>query len=325
MPTEQLNITVADRFKLLNYLGGGGYGEVFLAQDLQTKTTVALKLEHLSTRDTLEQEHTIYTAIKGPGIPKVYFYHPAIDDYRLLAIELLGPTLEDLFNYCHREFSLKTVLMIADQLLRRMQHIHAAGYIHQDIKPENLLMGRGRKGHTLYISDFGLARKKFVSRRNVKWYRGKLEKDVVGTVFYASRAAHSRHYQTYRDDMECVGYTLVEFLKGELPWDYLGHSKHRPIGEAKSRITAQELCRGLPVEFEWYFHHVNGLRYNELPDYELLRGWFRKLFARRRYEWDNVFDWTEKRFYELRAEHEGKEEEEEEEEKDDEDDDDYVD
>ncbi|PYI29524.1 double-time [Aspergillus indologenus CBS 114.80] len=324
MPTEQLNITVANRFKLLRYLGGGGYGEVFL--DLHTKTTVALKLEPLSTRDTLEQEHTIYTAIKGPGIPKVYFYHPSIDDYRLLAIELLGPTLEDLFNYCHRQFTLKTVLMIADQLLLRMQHIHAAGYIHQDIKPENLLMGRGRKGNTLYINDFGLAKKKFVSRRNVKCYRGKLEKDVVGTVVYASRAAHSRHYQTYRDDMECVGYTLVEFLQGELPWEYLGHSKHRPIGEAKSRITVQELCRGLPEEFEWYFDHVNGLRYNQLPDYELLRGWFRKLFARRRFEWDNVFDWTEKRFHELRAEYgvveEGEEEGEEEVEDGDED---YVD
>ncbi|PYH46470.1 double-time [Aspergillus saccharolyticus JOP 1030-1] len=306
MPTEQLattqNIIVASRFKLLRYLGGGGYGEVFLAQDLETTTSIALKLEPLSTRNTLEHENLIYTAIRGTGIPKVYLYHPRIDDYRLLAVELLGPTLEDLFNYCSREFSLKTVLMLADQLLVRMQHIHTAGYIHQDIKPENLLMGRGRKGSTLYINDFGLARRKVMASRNVRFWRGKMEKSVVGTFVYASRAAHLRHCQTYRDDMECVGYTLVEFLKGKLPWDHLDHSKHRPIGEAKQKITVEKLCEGLPDEFQRYFHHIYSLRYNEMPDYEWLRGLFRKLFARRRYEWDYVFDWTEKRFYEMRAE-----------------------
>ncbi|RAL13260.1 double-time [Aspergillus homomorphus CBS 101889] len=303
MPTEQLEITIAKRFKLLRYLGGGGYGEVFLAKDLQTSTTVALKLEPLSTRNTLEHENAIYTTIRGPGIPKVYLYRPHIDDYRLLAIELLGPTLEDLFNYCHRRFSLKTVLMLADQLLLRMRHIHRAGYIHQDIKPENLLMGAGRKGSTLYINDFGLAKRKIVATRNVKWFQGKRVKGVVGTYVYASRAAHWRLYQTYRDDMECVGYTLVEFLKGKLPWEHLDHSKHQPIRDAKERISVRELCAGLPEEFERYFHHVNGLHYNEMPKYEWLRGLFRKLFARRRYEWDNVFDWTEKRFHEIRAEY----------------------
>ena len=99
-----------------------------------------------------------------------------------MAFELLGPNLEDLFNYCSRKFSLKTVLMLADQLIPRFQYIHSKGYIHRDIKPDNLLVGDGKQGHNIYVTDIGLAKE--IDDGECHSY------PVVGTVRYASINAH---------------------------------------------------------------------------------------------------------------------------------------
>jgi len=119
---------------------------------------VAIKLVH--RRDDpriLEDEASIYRALAGgPGIPQVFWYGQQ-DDYYVLVQELLGPSLEDLFNFCDRRFSLKTVLLIADQAISRIKYIHDKHYLHHDIKPDNFLMGVGRRGNVLYTIDFGLA------------------------------------------------------------------------------------------------------------------------------------------------------------------------
>lgn len=107
-------------------------------------------------------EAQVYAAIAGGpggvGVPRLH-WHGRSCEYDVLATDLLGPSLEDLFTYCGRRLSLKTVLMIADQAISRLQGIHAKGYVHRDVKPDNFLMGVGKSGNTLYVIDFGLARK----------------------------------------------------------------------------------------------------------------------------------------------------------------------
>ena len=113
---------------------------------MNTGEEVAIKIEHKSIDPSLlKQEVKLYESLAGGvGIPTVYWFLWE-NNYCAMVFELLGPSLEDLFNYCDRQFSLKTVLMMADQLISRLQYIHSKNVIHRDIKPENFLMGTGKK------------------------------------------------------------------------------------------------------------------------------------------------------------------------------------
>jgi serine/threonine protein kinase len=157
------------------------------AHDLQTGQEVALKIEDAvmvpSRRSHLENEVQIYEELSGgAGIPRVYCYGEECE-YRVIAFELLGPNLEDLFNYCSRQFSLKTVLMLADQLILRFQYIHSKGFVHRDIKPDNLLMGNDKQGNKVYVTDIGLA-------QEIDPGHERTLSPLVGTVPYASINAH---------------------------------------------------------------------------------------------------------------------------------------
>lgn len=150
---------------------------------------VALKLEHRKIEDSLiEEEYEIYQSLASrTGIPKVHWCGSECD-YEVMAFELLGPSLEDLFNYCGRVFSLKTVLMLADQIISRVQCIHSKDIIHRDIKSDNFLMGRGRNGNCVYIIDFGLAQQ-FLRGRTAPVVDGS-HYGLLGTEPFASVNGH---------------------------------------------------------------------------------------------------------------------------------------
>ncbi len=213
-----------------------------------------------------------------------------------MVIDLLGKSLEDLFNDSGRQFSLKTTLMLADQLLCRLEMIHTKSLIHRDIKPDNFLIGRGSRCQMVYAIDFGLAKlyRDPRTHRHISYREGK---NLTGTARYASINTHMGIEQSRRDDLESLGYVLIYFLRGSLPWQGLKaaskHQKYERILEKKISTPVELLCKGFPAEFRSYFEHVRSLRFDDRPDYDYLKRLFRELFFRKGYSYDNVFDWED--------------------------------
>ncbi|XP_042387125.1 casein kinase 1-like protein 2 [Zingiber officinale] len=287
---------VANKFRLGRKIGSGSFGEIYLGTNIQTNEEVAIKLENVKTKHPqLIYESKLYKILQGgTGIPNVRWYGVE-GDYNVLVMDLLGPSLEDLFNFCNRKFSLKTVLMLADQMINRVEFVHSKYFLHRDIKPDNFLMGLGRRANQVYIIDFGLA-KKYRDSSTHQHIPYRENKNLTGTARYASVNTHLGIEQSRRDDLESLGYVLMYFLRGSLPWQGLKagtkKQKYEKISERKVATSIEALCRGYPSEFASYFHYCRSLRFDDKPDYAYLKRLFRDLFIREGFQFDYVFDWT---------------------------------
>lgn len=227
-------------------------------------------------------------------MPK-FFWAGVEGHYNVMVMELLGPSLEDLFNFVGRQFTLKTVLMLADQMLRRVEYIHSKFLLHRDIKPDNFLMGTDVKATQTFMIDLGLA-KRYRDPKSGLHIGYRENKNLTGTARYASIYTHLGIEQSRRDDLESLGYVLLYFCRGSLPWQGLKaqtkKQKYDRISEKKLATPVETLCRGFPPEFANYLNYTRSLRFADKPDYAYLRKLFRDLFIREGFVFDGVYDWT---------------------------------
>ncbi|KAJ3443759.1 casein kinase 1-like protein [Anaeramoeba flamelloides] len=291
-----MNRIVANKYLVLRTIGSGSFGQICEAENMETNERVALKFEPQKTKHPqLRQESKIYKLLQGGvGIPNVHYFTKE-HNYNIMCFDLLGPSLEDLFNFCSRKFSLKTVLMLADQMLSRIEYIHSKNLIHRDIKPENFLLGLNKNKNQISLIDFGLSKYYRDPETHVHInYRD--HKNLTGTARYASTNTHKGIEQSRRDDLEGMGYVLIYFYKGSLPWQGL-HApnkkhKYKLICEKKINTDLKSLCKNVPIEFYKYFTYCRQLIFDEKPDYSYLRKLFRDLFIREGYAFDYYYDWA---------------------------------
>ena len=183
------------------------------------------------------------------NFPKLLGYGSQ-NEHNYLALELLGPNLLDLFEYCNNNFSLQTVLLLTIEILKCIEDLHEKNFLHKDIKPENFVIGIEEKSNQLYMLDFGLSKKYRDGLYDHIPYREK--RMLTGTARYASINSHMGIEQSRRDDLESVLYLIVFFMKKQLPWQGCIGSKtdkNNKILDKKLLIPAEVLCKGLPSNY----------------------------------------------------------------------------
>ena len=287
-----LNILIFKKYRTVKKLGEGSFGNVYKA--FYDDEYYALKMEDISLDyDLLENEATILNYLQGPNIPKFISFSKD-KGYNVLVMELLDQSLDNILSKLRR-FSVKTVAMLGYQLIKILKYIHDKHIIHRDIKPDNLAMGRKELNGTLYIIDFGLA-KKFRSSRTLKQFPLIKRHSLTGTARYASINALQGYEQSRRDDLESAMYVLMFFLRGNLPWQNIKikgkHDKYLKICNKKKEISSKELGKNFPSEFAELLEYFKNLGYTEDPDYEMCLKKMLNVLERENATFDYVYDWT---------------------------------
>jgi serine/threonine protein kinase len=287
--------TDISKYTITKYIASGSFGDVFEAKNKKTGELVALKIpiikeDNSHTETSLLQEMNVYKKLsnkeKGIANMKVIKH----DNKKILMMDLLGPSLETLLSK-NKKFGIKTVTLLAIQMIEIIKHIHNSGYIHRDIKPDNFVIGNDDQ-NKLYCIDFGLAKKYMRNNEHIKFSS---KKKFCGTARYASIAAHSQEEQSRKDDLESIGYILVYLYKGKLPWQGIKekdkHKRYKLIGEKKKEVTEEELCKNMPKEFMVFLKYVRTLDFDEKPHYSALKRMFEKLYESKNYKTNNL-EWT---------------------------------
>ncbi|KNE57733.1 CK1/CK1/CK1-G protein kinase [Allomyces macrogynus ATCC 38327] len=288
---------VGVHYKVGRKIGEGSFGVIYEGTNLLNNTQVAIKFEsRKSEAPQLRDEFRSYKILAGcEGIPLSYYFGQE-GLHNILVIDLLGPSLEDLFDMCGRKFSVKTTCMLAKAMIQRVWSVHEKSLIYRDIKPDNFLVGRpgSPNQNTVYMVDFGMA-KHYRDPKTKQHIPYRERKSLSGTARYMSINTHLGREQSRRDDLEALGHVFFYFLRGSLPWQGLkaqtNKQKYEKIGEKKQLTPVSELAERCPSEFAEYLTYVRKLGFDEEPDYTYLVGLLDKCLERHGLHDDKQFDW----------------------------------
>ncbi|KAI8368521.1 kinase-like domain-containing protein [Blakeslea trispora] len=288
---------VGVHYKVGKKIGEGSFGIIYEGINLLNNQPVAIKFEpRKCDAPQLRDEYRTYKIMAGSiGIPTAYYFGQE-GLHNILVIDLLGPSLEDMFDTCGRRFSIKTTAMLAKQMLTRVQTIHEKNLIYRDIKPDNFLVGKPgtESENQIFIVDFGMA-KLYRDPKSKQHIPYRERKSLSGTARYMSINTHLGREQSRRDDLESLGHVFMYFLRGSLPWQGLkaatNKQKYEKIGEKKQTTAVKDLCDGFPEEFGIYLQYVRKLGFEETPDYDFLRNLFSKAIEKVGEQDDDVYDW----------------------------------
>ncbi|XP_057773130.1 casein kinase 1-like protein HD16 isoform X2 [Salvia miltiorrhiza] len=280
---EKVQVGGSPTYKLEKKLGKGGFGQVYVGRritggNVNERTgpgaiEVALKFEHRNSKGCNygpPYEWQVYNTLGGShGVPRVH-YKGRQGDYYVMVMDMLGPSLWDIWNNNSHSMSVEMVACIAIESISILEKMHSKGYVHGDVKPENFLLGSvgSSDEKKLFLVDLGLA---------TRWRDGNTglhveydqRPDVFrGTVRYASVHAHLGRTGSRRDDLESLAYTLVFLLKGRLPWQgYQGENKGFLVCKKKMATPPEALCCFCPQPFKSFVEYVVNLKFDEEPNY----------------------------------------------------------
>lgn len=278
--SKKLGLYVGE-YRIEHKIGKGSFGEVFQCADA-TGNKFAVKLEPRRVRgrrrrgpSQLEYEERIYQHLKGgAGIPTVNTFFTE-GDYNVMVMKLLGKSIQSVFESSSRKLPLLSVIAIGLKVLSHLSFVHSRGFLHRDIKPQNILLSASPRDPQIYLIDFGLSKRFWDNGGHIPYKDRK--RGLTGTPRYCSINAMLGVEQSRRDDLESLGYVIIYLANGKLPWMGLSSnrkssngSRHGDILRIKQSVSNRELCKGLPRGIYDYMSTVKRLRFDEKPNYNAL-------------------------------------------------------
>ncbi|EAR96474.1 Serine/Threonine kinase domain protein (macronuclear) [Tetrahymena thermophila SB210] len=289
--------------EVIEKIGQGSFGDIFKVWDSKRARWAAMKFEKKDKKNRyslIKKEAQIMIQVKGSKYFAVLYdsRFSELSTYNFIEMSFLGPNLESLKKRMNGKFNLRTVLLIANQMISGLQVLHEKGIIHRDIKPENFVIGSEGYHHQVYIIDFGLS--KYYIDENKNHIEQKTNKGLVGTARYTSINSHLGLEQSRRDDMESLAYLLLYFAKGTLVWQNLQfkekEERFKKIAELKQTTPHEHMCRGLPKQFHEFLNLVKSLTFEQTPEYDRYRSLFSSCYNQSfsTPESQSCYDWCPK-------------------------------
>ncbi|XVF35407.1 hypothetical protein REPUB_Repub18cG0142800 [Reevesia pubescens] len=274
---EKVQVGGSPMYRIERKLGKGGFGQVYVGRRMGAigpgAVEVALKFEHRSSKGCNygpPYEWQVYTVLGGShGVPRVH-YKGRQGDYYVMVMDMLGPSLWDVWNNNSHTMSIEMVACIAIEAISILEKMHTRGYVHGDVKPENFLLGTpGTPDEKkLFLVDLGLATRWRDSSSGLHVEYDQRPDVFRGTVRYASVHAHLGRTGSRRDDLESLAYTLIFLLRGRLPWQgYQGENKGFLVCKKKMATSPETLCCFCPAPFRQFVEYVVNLKFDEEPNY----------------------------------------------------------
>ncbi|KAK8635327.1 hypothetical protein V6N13_004068 [Hibiscus sabdariffa] len=291
---ERVQVGGSPMYKIDRKLGKGGFGQVFVGRRVSggnerstgsAAMEVALKFEHRNSKGCSygpPYEWQVYNALGGShGVPKVH-YKGKQGDYYVMVMDILGPSLWDVWNSSGQTMSAEMVACIAVESLSILEKMHSKGYVHGDVKPENFLLGQPStpQEKKLFLVDLGLATKWKDSSSGLHVDYDQRPDMFRGTVRYASVHAHLGRTASRRDDLESLAYTLIFLHRGRLPWQgYQGDNKSFLVCKKKMATSPEMLCCFCPPPLKQFLEIVVNMKFDEEPNYSKLISLFEVLIG----------------------------------------------
>ncbi|XP_050212334.1 casein kinase 1-like protein HD16 [Mercurialis annua] len=274
---EKVQVGGSPVYRIDRKLGKGGFGQVYVGRRISPIASgaveVALKFEHRSSKGCNygpPYEWQVYNTLGGiHGVPRVH-YKGRQGDYYVMVMDMLGPSLWDVWNNNSHTMSIEMVACIAIEAISILEKMHSKGYVHGDVKPENFLLGPPGtfEEKKLFLVDLGLATRWRDSSTGLHVEYDQRPDVFRGTVRYASVHAHLGRTGSRRDDLESLAYTLIFLLRGRLPWQgYQGENKGFLVCKKKMATSPETLCCFCPQPFRQFVEYVVNLKFDEEPNY----------------------------------------------------------